>query len=388
MITRIMSETLISLAKSYPVITITGPRQSGKTTLAKSIFKNKPYCNLENVDERAFAINDPRAFLKKFPKGAILDEIQRAPDLLSYIQTIVDKNPSSGMFILTGSQNLNLLANITQSLAGRTAIFKLLPFTLKEITGYRKSFSTNDYLLNGFFPAVYEKKLNPTIFYRNYYETYIERDLRQLITIKDLNLFQIFIRLCAGRIGQLFNANSLANEVGVSSASIKSWMSILEASFIVFSVQPYHENIAKRVVKSRKIYFYDVGLASYLLQIENTNQLATHPLRGGLFENLVISELVKSRYNQALDHNLYFYRDSNHNEIDVLFKHGNTLTPIEIKSALTFNNEFLKNLTFMQKLIPDRTGKGFLIYGGNIEQNIHENSIINYKNAENALLSE
>ena len=386
MIKRKMSKILKLLTKSYPVITVTGPRQSGKTTLVKSIFKNKPYHNLENVDERTFAITDPKAFLARFPEGAVLDEIQRAPELMSYIQTIVDEKQHPGMFILTGSQNFNLLANISQSLAGRTAILKLLPFNYKEVDNYELPFSINDYILNGFFPAVYEKKLNPTIFYRNYYETYIERDLRQLINIKNLNLFQIFVRLCAGRIGQLFNASSLANEVGVSVATIKSWMSILEASFIVFFVEPYHGNINKRIVKSRKIYFSDVGLASYLLEIENTKQLTTHPLRGQLFENLIIMEMIKYRYNKGLDHNLYFYRDSNKTEIDILFKHGADLTAIEIKSALTFNPEFLKSLNYIRKILPDTIDKSFLIYGGSIEQKIHNNTIINHKNTESALV--
>jgi len=383
-----MSKALTSLAKSYSVITLTGPRQSGKTTLVKSLFKNKPYCNLENVDEREFAINDPKAFLLRFPAGAVLDEIQRAPELMSYIQTIVDEKQDPGMFILTGSQNFNLLENVTQSLAGRTAILKLLPFNLKEIGLYKKSFSTNDYLLNGFFPAVYEKKLNPTIFYRNYYETYVERDLRQLINVKNLNLFQIFVRLCAGRIGQLFNASSLSSEVGVSVATIKSWMSILEASFIVFLIEPYYENINKRVVKMRKIYFSDIGLASYLLEIENIKQLTSHPLRGNLFENMVITELIKSRYNKGLNHNLYFYRDSNKNEVDILFKQGAMVTPIEIKSALTFNIEFLKSLHYIQKILPCEINKGFLVYGGKIEQIIKNNKIINYKHAEDVLASE
>lgn len=280
---------------------------------------------------------------------------------------------------------LNILENITQSLTGRTAILKLLPFSQTETNRYKRSFSIDEYMLNGFFPAVYERELSPTIYYRNYYETYIERDLQQLIKVKDLNSFQTFVRLCAGRIGQLFNASSLANEVGVRVGTIKSWLSILQTSFIIFSIEPYHGNINKRLVKSRKIYFNDIGLASYLLEIENTKQLSSHPLRGNLFENMIIMELIKCRYNEGLDHNLCFYRDSNNNEIDVLFKRGGQITPIEIKSALTFNSEFLKNLEYIRKVLPDKINQGFLIYGGKTEQAIKSNEIINYKNTRVSL---
>ncbi len=381
MIKRDITQTLLGLKKSYPVITITGPRQSGKTTLAKTLFSKKPYHNLENIDEREFASKDPRAFLRRCPEGAVLDEIQRVPELMSYIQTVVDERQKPGMFILTGSQNLNLLHNITQSLAGRTAILKLLPFSQTETDKYKRSCSIDEYMLNGFFPAVYEKNLDPTIYYRNYYETYIERDLRQLIKVKDLHSFQTFVRLCAGRIGQLFNANSLANEVGVSTGTIKSWLSILQASFIIFSIEPFHGNISKRLVKSRKIYFSDIGLASYLLEIENIKHLSSHPLRGNLFENMIIMELIKSRYNKGLDHHIYFYRDSNNNEVDVLFKRGSQITPIEIKSALTFNSEFLKGLEYIRKIMPDKIEPGFVIYGGETEQAIRTNQIINYRKA-------
>ena len=386
MIKRDITKTLLDLSKSYPVVTVTGPRQSGKTTLVRAIFPKKPYSNLENLDEREMANADPRGFLDRFPKGAILDEIQRAPDLMSYIQTIVDEKEIPGMFILTGSQNLSLLPNISQSLAGRTAILKLMPFNFAEVDNYGTSYSVDDFMLYGFFPAVYNKKLNPTIAYRNYYETYIERDLRQLINIKNLNLFQTFVRLCAGRIGQLFNASGLANEVGVSVATIKSWMSILEASFIVFLIGPYYENINKRIVKSRKIYFSDIGLAAYLVGIESAKQAMNHPLRGALFESMVIMELIKTRYNKGLDHNLYFYRDSNHNEVDILFKHSHKLVPIEIKSSSTFNTEFLKGLKYIKKILPNKINNGFLIYAGKVEQSIQVYRIINYKKAGKILI--
>ena len=382
MIKRQISKNVLSLSKQYPVITITGPRQSGKTTMAKSLFPNKPYHNLENPNTREFAINDPVEFLKKLPTGAVIDEIQRAPELLSYIQTIVDDIKLPGMFILTGSQNLNLLQHVTQSLAGRTAILKLLPFNFAEISTYGLPPDRPDsIILNGFFPAIYEKKLDPTVYYRNYYETYIERDLRQLINIKDLHLFQIFIKLCAGRVGQLFNASGIANEVGVSPATIKNWISILEASFILFLLEPFHENINKRVVKSRKIYFTDVGLASYLLGIEDIIHVTNHPSKGSLFENMVITEILKARYNKGLGPNLYFYRDSNRNEVDLLFKQGNMLTPIEIKSASTFHIDFLKTLSHIKKILPAKINPGFLVYSGQTEQKIHGHKILNYKNS-------
>ncbi len=382
MVKRQISETLLSLTGQYPVITVTGPRQSGKTTLVKSLFPDKPYHNLEDPDIREFAFNDPSAFIKKLPGGAVIDEIQRVPRLLSYIQSVVDETRSQGMFILTGSQNLDLISHVTQSLAGRTAILKLLPFTLAEVSRYKSAaLSFNDIALNGFFPAVYEKKPAPTIYYRNYYETYVERDLRQLINVKDLHLFRVFMRLCAGRIGQLFNASGLANETGVSPATIKNWISILEASFILFLLEPFHENINKRVVKSRKIYFTDVGLAAYLLGIEDIKHVANHPSRGSLFENMVITELIKARYNKSLDHNLYFYRDSNDNEVDVLFNKGHQLTPVEIKSSATFHADFAKSLAYIKKIMPSRINNGFIVYSGDIEQAVKENKVLNYRNA-------
>lgn len=381
MVKREISGILIKLSKQYPVITVAGPRQSGKTTLVRKIFQKKPYVNLENIDQRELAVNDPREFLRRYDDGAIIDEIQRAPSILSYIQTAVDEKKESGMFILTGSQNLNILSGVSQSLAGRTAILKLLPFDINEIMSYKRSFSTDDLLVKGFFPSVYEKRLNPAIYYRNYIETYIERDLRQIINVKDLHLFQIFLKLCAGRIGQLFNASSLAGEVGVSSTTIKNWISILEASFIVMPLEPYFENINKRVVKSRKLYFTDIGLAASLLGIENSAHVTNHPSRGALFENMVIMEMVKKRFSVAMGHNLYFYRDSNNNEIDILFKRSHVLTPVEIKSAATYHSQFLDSLVRIRKAFPKKIGPGFLVYSGEAEQKVLKDHVINYRNA-------
>lgn len=386
MVKREISKVLLKLSRQYPVVTLTGPRQSGKTTLVRNSFPGKPYTNLENIDQRELAINDPREFLKRYQKGAIIDEIQRAPSLLSYIQTTVDEKKIAGMFILTGSQNLNLLSGVSQSLAGRTAILKLLPFNFSEIANYSNTYSIDKLLVRGFFPSIYEKHLDPVIYYRNYIETYIERDLRQLINIKDLHLFQIFLKLCSGRVGQLLNASSLAGEVGVSSMTIKNWISILEASFIIMLMEPYFENINKRVVKSRKLYFTDVGLAAHLLGIETAGHVMNHPSRGALFENMVIMDVVKARFNAALSHNLYFYRDGNHNEVDVLFKSGYRLTPIEIKSAATFHSQFLNGLTHIRKALPARVGPGFLIYSGDAEQKVLKDNVVNYRNASKKII--
>lgn len=379
LIDRTIEDVILSLAKKYPVITITGPRQSGKTTLVKKLFPTKEYINLENPDLREFAISDSRAFLNKIEDGAILDEIQRTPNIISYLQEIVDTRQIKGQFILTGSNQFSLLNNITQSLAGRTVLLKLLPFSIQEIKSIIKNFDADDFLYFGFYPGIYKEKLNPTIAYRSYYETYIERDLRQLLQIKDLDLFQRFVRLCAGRIGQLFNSSHLSNEVGVSVPTIKSWLSILQASYVVMNLQPFYENINKRLTKSSKLYFYDVGLASYLLGIENPQQLSRDPLRGALFENMVLMELVKARNNRALDHNLYFYRDSHQNEVDIVFKSGSLLIPVEVKSAQTFNAYFLKGLNYLAKLFPDRVKTGYVVYDGQIEQKIGKFEILNFR---------
>jgi len=379
LIDRTIEDVILSLAKKYPVITITGPRQSGKTTLVKKLFPDQDYINLENPDLREFAISDSRAFLNKIKDGAILDEIQRAPNIISYLQEIVDTRQKKGHFILTGSNQFSLLNNITQSLAGRTVLLKLLPFSIQEIKSIVKNFDTDDFLYYGFYPGIYKERLHPTIAYRSYYETYIERDLRQLIQIKDLDLFQRFVRLCAGRIGQLFNASNLSNDLGVSVPTIKSWLSILQASYVVMSLQPFYENINKRLTKSSKLYFYDVGLATYLLGIENPEQLSRDPLRGPLFENMVLMELVKARNNIALDHNLYFYRDSHQNEVDIVFKSGSSLVPIEVKSAQTFNSNFLKGLNYFVKLFPDGVTTGFVVYDGQVEQKVGQFEIINFR---------
>jgi predicted AAA+ superfamily ATPase len=387
MIHREILVELQELAGGYPVVTIIGPRQSGKTTLVKFAFPNKPYANLENPDIRSLAEMDPRSFLEQYPNGAVLDEIQRVPILLSYIQTIVDETTQKGMFILTGSHQLELHQAITQSLAGRTALLSLLPLSLDELAAAGFDPSLNEVLIKGGYPRIYQDKLDPTKAYRNYFQTYVERDLRQLINVKDLTQFERFVRICAGRIGQMINMEEIGNEVGLSSNTVKEWISILEASFIVFRLEPYFENFGKRIIKSSKLYFSDVGLATYLLGIENETQVSRDPLRGHLVENLVILELIKHRNSQGLDSQLYYYRDTQKNEVNVIFKQGNLLIPIEIKSSKTYNSSFLEKIKFFQKLVGDRAPIGYLIYAGDQEQQVHSIKLLNYKHAAQALLT-
>ncbi len=380
-IKRTIEHEVLAMAEVYSVVTITGPRQSGKTTLARHLFPQLPYFSFENPDIRFAVESDPRAFLNQLNNGAILDEIQHIPQLLSYLQQIVDEEKNKLTFILTGSNQFSLLNTISQSLAGRTAILKLLPFSLEEIPMGKKQ-STNELLYKGFYPAIHSNNLNPTKAYRNYYETYLERDLRQLIHIKELSLFQKFMKICAGRIGNLFNASAIASETGVSVKTIQSWVSILEASYVIMRLQPYFENINKRLIKSPKLYFYDVGLASYLLGIEKMQHLERDPLRGALFENMVVMEFVKKRFNKGMDNNLYFYRDSHHSEIDLIRRKGNDLNPIEIKSAQTFHPDFLKGLKRFEKLFGKRVGEMLLVYDGELQTKIRDVDIISFRSIE------
>ncbi|MBU1193382.1 MAG: ATP-binding protein [Proteobacteria bacterium] len=364
-INRAIEPVAKQLAGQYPVLTITGPRQSGKTTLCKKIFAHKPYANLESPDIRQFAIDDPRGFLAQFPNGAVLDEIQRAPDLISYIQPMVDENQSEGQFILTGSQQFEVSNSINQSLAGRTALIKLLPFSMEEIQSGFSLPSIDCLLYKGFYPRIWDKDLNPSQALGDYFETYIERDLRQLTSVNDLNLFQRFIKLCAGRIGQLLNMNSLANDAGVSHTTARNWLSILEASYIIFFLQPYHANISKRLVKSPKLYFYDVGLAAYLLNIQNETHIERDPLRGHLFENMVIAETLKYRFNHGKRNNLHFYRDSKGNEVDLLLLNGSKIFPVEIKAGMTITQDYFKGLNHFTTFFKDQVSQGAgLVYGG------------------------
>ena len=360
---------LLQRAMLYPVVTVLGPRQSGKTTLCQMAFPDKPYVNLEQPDVREFAQQDPKAFLAQFPDGAVLDEIQNVPSLLSWIQVLTDADPRKGRFVLTGSHQLQVSAQITQSLAGRTAVLELLPLSLSELakandlsTG--EPADVNGLMLQGGYPRIHAQDLPPEVMLSDYFATYVERDVRQLINLRHLREFGQCVRLLAGRTGQLLNQTSLGNEVGVSSNTITQWLSILEASFLVFSLAPWSVNIGKRLVKSPKIYFYDVGLACWLLGIKTVEQLQHHPLRGALFENLVVLEVLKSLRNQGLRDPLYFFRDSNGLEIDLLLDHANGLQLVEIKASQTVSAPLFKNLRTVSTLLGDRVRSQHLIYGG------------------------
>jgi len=365
MIIRDAEQSLLRLSRQFKAVALVGPRQSGKTTLAKYSFPEKPYISLENPDTRRFALDDPRAFLDQFPDGAILDEAQRAPELFSYLQQILDEHNETGKFIITGSNNFLLQESISQSLAGRIAYLFLLPFTMSELAETNGK-NVQETIFKGTYPPVYDQPVEPSKWYSDYIRTYVERDVRQLKNITDLNTFERFLRLCAGRIGQLLNMSNIAIETGVDSKTIASWISILESGFILFRLQPHHTNFNKRIVKMPKLYFYDTGLACSLLGIHNARQLDYHYMTGSLFENLVISEMIKTRFNRAENSNLFFWRDNVGHEIDILIESPGTLFPVEIKYGKTITAEFFKGLLFWQKI--SGTDKGVVIYGGDSSQ--------------------
>ncbi|MDF1615669.1 ATP-binding protein [Desulfurivibrio dismutans] len=363
MIEREVAEKIVQYAAQYPVVTITGPRQSGKTTLCRMLFPDRAYVNLESIDERGFAERDPKGFLARFPDGAIIDEIQRGPDLLSYIQVEVDEIRQAGRYIITGSQNFELLNTVSQSLAGRTALVRLLPLSVAEVRKTGKIASLDQLLYRGGYPRIYDQDLNPTEALAFYVGTYVERDLRMLINIKDLSRFEVFLKLCAGRTGQILNLSSLGNDCGVNHNTVKSWLSILEASFLIKLLPPYYRNFNKRVIKSPKLYFLDTGLACFLLGIQSEEQLPTHPLRGALFETFVVSELLKSRFNRGKTDNLYYFRDNKGNEVDLVLDQGIAQRIVEIKAGQTINSSFFKGLHYFTKLSGE-VEKSFLVYGG------------------------
>jgi len=372
---RSISPVALQLYAQYPILTITGPRQSGKTTLVQTLFPQKPYVNFEKPDTREFFESDPNGFLASYPDGAIFDEIQRVPQLSSYLQVLVDHLQRNSMFILTGSAQFEMLTQINQSLAGRTALLRLLPFSVGELGSFA-SHNLDTLLYTGFYPRIYHDKLNATQFYADYLQTYIERDVRQLIEIKNLSLFQRFIRLCAGRVGQLLNLESLGNDTGVSSVTVRHWLSVLEASYVIMLLPPWFENNGKRLIKSPKLYFYDIGLASYLCGIEGEAHAASHPLRGNLFENMVIIEALKCRYNQGKQGSLHFYRDAKGMEVDLLYPDGPHFIPVEIKSAQTIHTSFYDTLTKIKSLFPERHSRSLLVYGGKEEQNRTEGKAV------------
>lgn len=377
MIKRALTQKIKKLSALYPVIAITGPRQSGKTTLAKEIFSDYLYLNLENLDLLSAAHADPRNFLHLGSgQKIIIDEIQKLPDLFSYIQTEVDERKIPGQFVITGSQQFELSEKISQSLAGRVANFTLLPLAISEISNipaYEKL------ALNGFYPRIYDRPIPPGDFYRDYVSTYVERDVRQIKNIGDLGSFQRFLQLAAGRVGQIVNRSSLASDAGISHRTVESWLSVLEASYIIFRLQPYFQNFGKRVIKSPKLYFYDTGLLCYLLGIDTPQGLSMHFATGHIFENMVIADRLKQSFNERSSDRLYFFRDNNGLELDLVVDGGGTQKGIEIKSGRTFNPEMLSGLVAWQKLNAHASQTGYLVYNGELEQKIGNNKIINWK---------
>ncbi len=363
-IKRVIQEKLLHLSKKFPVVAVIGPRQSGKTTLVKMVFGDKEYANLEEPDTRLFAQSDPRAFLLGRKSGLVIDEAQRVPDIFSYIQTIVDEKQIPGNFIITGSHNFLMQEKISQTLAGRVAILTLLPFSLNEVFPLESEDDLTNFIYKGFYPPIYDRAIDPKDWYPNYTRTYIERDVRLIKNIPDLNAFTLFVKLCAGRIGQLLNLSSLAVEAGISVNTVKSWLSVLEASYIIFRLEPHFQNFNKRLVKMPKLYFYDTGLACSLLGIESSKQVNTHFLFGSLFENLIISELLKYKQNKGLNYNFYFWRDKLGREVDCLLDSGMKKIILEIKAGKTINEEFFNGLSFYKDLSGEEKLNAYLVYGG------------------------
>ncbi len=378
MIDRVACKRLEKLCSLFKVVAVTGPRQSGKTTLVKYVFPKKPYVSLENPETGRFALEDPKGFLSQFPNGAIFDEIQRAPIIFSYLQQIVDDKQDRGQFVLTGSNNFLLNENITQTLAGRVAFLELLPFSNFELKAYKedsdsnkdiywKHFDENQYILYGMYPPVYDMNIPPKEWYPNYIRSYIERDVRQIKNISNLIVFERFMRLLAGRTGQELNYTSLSVEAGVDVKTIQSWIGILESSYIIYLLKPFYKNYNKTIVKRPKLYFYDTGIVSSLLGITDLEHVLNHPLRGALFETFVMSEIVKEQTNTGLNVRLFYWRDKTGREIDLILERGNKIVPVEIKATKTVHNEFFKNIRYWKKLTGYKIGK--VIYAGDSKQN-------------------
>ena len=366
MITRTLQTHIKKMSRVFPVVAVTGPRQSGKTTLVKANFPNYSYVNLENLDDRKAAVEDPRMFLKYHGRhGVIIDEAQKVPELFSYLQQIVDETEKMGNYIITGSQNFLLMEKVTQSLAGRVSINNLLPFSLNELP--KSTILDKDLnliLYTGMYPAIYDRKILPENYYPSYLQTYLERDVRSLKNIANLNLFQRFLQLCAGRTGQLLNLSNIGNELGIDAKTVRSWLSVLEASFIIFLLPPYFKNFKKRIVKHPKLYFYDTGLVCSLLGLKDSDQLINHYLRGALFENFIIGEYLKMRRHRGENPNVYFWQDNSGNEVDMLIDDGGVLRAAEIKSGTTIHQDFFKNLIKFQKYSGTTTENSYLVYGG------------------------
>ena len=377
MIQRAVISKVNELLGKYPIVSITGPRQSGKTTLTRMLRPDYQYVSLENPSDRLFAQQDPVGFLETYQNGAILDEVQYVPELFSYLQVYTDARQGMGEYILTGSQNFLLMEKITQSLAGRVAIFNLLPFSVEELqnTPYRSD-DWESQLIKGFYPRKLVNNIAAGDFYDSYLQTYVERDVRQVKNILNLDLFQRFIRLLAGRIGQLFNQNSLGAELGLDNKTINSWMSVLETFFIAYRLYPYFENFNKRLVSTPKVFFYDTGLAAHLLGIRTTEELNVHFAKGNLFENLVITELMKKSLNKGKRPQFYFWRDAAQHEVDLLIQNGVQLEAIEIKSGKTMQPEFFKGLNYLKKINPSTNS--YVVYGGDQYQKRSDASVYGF----------
>lgn len=380
MIKRDLESVLQKAACDFPVVTLIGPRQSGKTTLVRAVFPDHTYCNLENPEIRTIAQKDPKSFFSQFPTPLIIDEVQRVPDLLSWIQVLSDESGRNGEYILTGSHQLRLHEAVAQSLAGRTVMLRLLPFSINELSQISDcSLCKEDVMLRGFLPRIYDRHQVPADAYRSYFQTYVERDVRQLINLRNLNQFEHFMKLLAGRVGQLLNLSNLANEVGVSSTTLQEWISILEASFVIYRLFPYYRNFGKRLVKTPKLYFVETGLAAWLLGIETPEQMLRDPLHGGLFENMVVMDALKTRLNAGREPSLYFWRDSKGHEADLVLEQQRRLIPVEIKSSMTWHDDFAKNIHWMQKHLPD-IEHGHILYAGTLFPEKETYSVHSFKN--------
>ena len=380
MIKRSLSSILSESASQYPVVSITGPRQSGKTTLVKAVFPERNYISLEELDTREFAQKDPRGFIDAYPENAILDEIQRAPDLFSYIQTHVDELGTPGVYVLTGSSNFGLMEGLSQSLAGRVSILELLPFSYDELVQSGKApDSIEKNMLIGAYPRIHDLGLEPTRWYANYVSTYLERDVRQIKNVTDLSAFQNFLRMCAARSGQILNLSALGNDCGITHNTAKSWLSILQTGYIVYLLRPHHSNFNKRLIKSPKLYFYDSGLLSYLLGISSPEMLKTHAYRGHIFETWVISELLKGRANRGLDENIYFWRDNTGHEVDCIIDQGDKLIPLEIKSGKTVSEDFFSGLRYYAGLAKDSATQPIIVYAGLLDQPRKEGNVLSWR---------
>ena len=370
MVNRTIINAISDLIQVYPIIAVKGPRQSGKTTLLRHMFSDYRYVSLENPDNRLFAENDPNGFLQMYNNKVIFDEVQRVPALLSYMQTIVDASKTMGQFILSGSQNFNLMKNITQSLAGRVALFKLLPFDFAELKS--ANLLPSDYpemIVKGCYPTLYDRPIPTTAFYANYIETYVERDVTELLSVKDINKFRTFLKLCAARVGQQLNLTNLSNEAGISVPTVKSWLSILESCYILYQLPPFFNNFNKRLVKSSKLYFYDTGLACFLLGIKSGKTLIENEFRGALFENLAINEYIKQNFHSNTYHDFYYWRDSNGHEVDLLVSNQTAYDAIEIKATKTVLPKLFEGLDALAAISKNTINRKILVYGGQESQN-------------------